>query len=354
MPVAKIHGHEGAFDESELSAIGLTRPEGQALPVDSARRDFLKVGMGAAAGGLALGLTQSRASAQTPSAASSHNTAPTQYVESAGVRFAYRRLGANEGVPLILLQHFRGTMDWWDPKLTDGLARTRPVVLFDNRGVGLSGGATPNTIDAMAEDTATFIEALGLKQVDVLGFSIGGFIAQELALKRADLLRRVILAGTGPRGGQGMQENTPEVAKAATSANPGPTRAFLFFSPSKESQAAAAHFLARTAERRVDLDPASSNQTMQAQSEAIQEWGLADSKVSYLARLRRCSLPFLIVNGSNDIMVPTVNAFALSQAIPKAELIIYPDAGHGSIFQYADLFVEHAKLFLDRTDKGLS
>ena len=281
----------------------------------------------------------------------SHNEAPTQYVDVQGTRFAYRRLGLESGVPLVLLQHFRGTMDRWDPLVTDGLGKTRPVILFDNRGVGLSGGETPTSVEAMARDAEAFIEALQLAQVDVLGFSLGGYAAQELALARPDLVRRLILAGTGPRGGHGMQEFSAEVGAAATRDE---GRPFLFFAQTPTSQAAAQSFLARTSERKHDVDPTSTVQTMQAQGQALGAWGEAASHDAYMERLRRLVPPTLVVNGSNDIMVPTINAFDLAQAIPKAQLVIYPDAGHGAFIQYAGLFVEHATLFLTRNDTGLA
>jgi pimeloyl-ACP methyl ester carboxylesterase len=316
------------------------------------RREVLVGGM-LAAGGLTVGLVGTRAAhaMEASKSGNSHNTTPNQYVEVAGAKFAYRRFGKKDGTPIVLLQHFIGTMDWWDPALTDGLAQERPVILFDNRGVGLSSGETPTSFEAMAQDAAAFIGALGLKKVDLLGFSIGGFIAQELVLARPDLVRKVILAGTGPRGGQDMQEPSPAVMAAVSVPHPIKNRPFLFFSASTKSQSAAKSFMERTAQRTVDLDPESSMQTMQAQGQAMQAWGLADSNTAYIQRLKSFQPPALVVNGSNDIMVPTINSYALAQALPNAELIIYPDSGHGSIFQFAGLFVQHASLFLNRDDQ---
>jgi pimeloyl-ACP methyl ester carboxylesterase len=279
-----------------------------------------------------------------------HNTAPNQFVEVEGVRYAYRRFGKLEGVPLLLFQHFIGTMDWWDPHLTDGLAETRQVILFDNRGVGLSSGETPSRIDAMAADAHAFIHALGLTQVDILGFSVGGFVAQELALRYPGDIRKLILVGTGPRGGEGMQQPREDVVKALSSGDTSAARAYLFFSQSEKSQSAGRGFLARTAERKTDLDPASSMQTMQAQSEAIGEWGLAESHAGFLSRLHELKCPVLVVNGYDDIMVPTANSVILFKAIPRAQLILYPDSGHGALFEFADLFVQHTNRFLDHDD----
>jgi pimeloyl-ACP methyl ester carboxylesterase len=281
-----------------------------------------------------------------------HNTAPNQFVEAGGVRYAYRRFGRAGGLPpILLMQHFIGTMDWWDPVLTDGVAKTREIILFDNRGVGLTSGETPTRIEAMAEDAHLFIHALGLKQVDVLGFSIGGMVAQELALNHPDDVRKIILAGTGPRGGEGMQETRPDVLKAISVEDKAAARAYLFFSQSANGQAAARRFLARTAERKSALDPGpASGQTMQAQGEALFHWGILTSHADYVARLRKMKQPALIVNGYDDIMVPTVNSLTLFKAIPKSQLILYPDSGHGALFEFAELFVQHAGLFLERED----
>jgi pimeloyl-ACP methyl ester carboxylesterase len=281
-----------------------------------------------------------------------HNTARNQFVVIDGVHYAYRRLGKPSGTPLLLLPHFIATMDWWDPQLVDGLAETREVVLFDNRGVGLTSGETPDRIAAMANDVHGFIHGLGLSQVDVLGFSIGGMVAQELALLYPGDVRKLLLVGTGPRGGEGMAEPKPDVVNALTDAGPDPksARPYLFFSQSANGRAAAASFMARNAERTVDLDPGASLQTMQAKSVALGEWGHAASHAEYLARLRALPHPTLVANGNNDIMVSTINSYILSQAIPQAELIIYPDSGHGALFQYAPLFIEHTNLFLDRNE----
>ena len=285
--------------------------------------------------------------------AANHNTVPNRFVDTGGVRYAYRRFGKAGGAPpILLLHHYVGTMDWWDPALTDGLATSREVILFDNRGVGLSSGQTPNRINAMADDAHSFIHGLGLSQVDLLGFSIGGMVGQELTLRYPCDIRKLILAGTGPRGGSGMAEAKPNVVKALTDAAPNlkNARPYLFFSQTEHGKAAAAAFMARTAERKVDLDPVSSTQTMQAHNEALAEFGAAAGHAEYMTRLRSLKQATLVVSGNNDIMVDTINSYQISQVIPRAELIIYPDAGHGSIFQYAALFVKQVDLFLNHED----
>jgi pimeloyl-ACP methyl ester carboxylesterase len=274
-----------------------------------------------------------------------HTTAPTQFVEAAGIRFAYRRFGEEAGTPLVLLQHFRGGMDNWDPMVTDGLAGRRPVVLFDNAGVAASTGETPASIEAMGDGAAAFIRALGLGVVDLLGFSIGGCVAQALALRHGELVRRLVLVGTIPRGGE-LQDRHPDVSTVA--GHPESTMEdflFLFFEPSESSQEAGRAFWDRRHQRRVDVDPPSSMQTAVAQRAALTEW--AQPRGERFADLRTISQPTLVVNGSHDIMLPTINSYILSQHLPKAELVIYPDSGHGSLFQYPTLFVNHVSRFLD-------
>ena len=278
-----------------------------------------------------------------------HVTAPTQFVEANGIRFAYRRFGQETGTPLLFMQHFRGGMDHWDPTVTDGFAETRPVILFDNAGVAGSSGETPDTIDAMAQRAADFVRALGIQKFDLLGFSIGGYIAQSFCIQYSDLVRRLILVGTGPRAGEPPTD--PRYAKYAgtTDAKTGeaPLEAFqnLFFAASDTSQAACSAFWTRRHLRTENADPASSPQTGAAQRAAITEW--RQPRGERFSELKRIRQPTLVVNGHNDIMVPTVNSFTLSQHIPNAQLIIYPDSGHGSLFQFPELFVKHCRLFLD-------
>ena len=273
-----------------------------------------------------------------------HVNAPTRSIAAAGVCFAHRRLGPEGATPLVLLQHFRGNMDNWDPAVVDGLAADRPVVLFDNRGIGRTDGPTPNTVAEMAGDAVAFLEALRVSQLDLLGFSLGGMIAQQLMFDRPDLVRRTILVGTGGPGAGGMFG--PEVARAATKI-PGDADSllFLFFQPTHASQAAGGRFLERML-RRAEPEPATTAQAMQAHLAAIRSWGEMNGKT--FALLKRVVQPVLVINGTHDIVIPSFNAYALSQQLPNAQLILYPDAGHGSLFQYPDWFVEDARQFLTR------
>lgn len=278
-----------------------------------------------------------------------HVTAQTKFVETNGIRFAHRRFGKKTGVPLLFMQHFRGGMDHWDPSVTDGFARDRPIILFDNAGVASSSGETPDTIEAMAEHASDFVRALSLSQVDVLGFSIGGYVAQALTLRHPDLVRRLMLVGTGPRGGEPSQD--PNYVQHATSTDPrtgeAPLEAFLylFFSPSGRGQAAGRAFWERRHMRKSNVDRPSSPQTMAAQLEALGK--SQEVQGERFAEPKAITQPTLVVNGNNDVMIPSINSFTLSQHIPDAQLIIYPDSGHASLFQYPDLFLSHARIFLN-------
>src|SRR5438445_3855015 len=276
-----------------------------------------------------------------------HQTAPTQFVEANGIRFAYRRFGKPDGVPLVFNMHYIGTMDHWDPTITDGLARDREVILFNNAGVSSSSGEVPTTFEQMGANAIAFIKALGLKQVDVLGFSIGGMVAQEITLQAPDLVRRLIVDGTGPRGGQGMESLTQAAGRLFGATYYPPEHVWLAvkFSPSAAGQAAGREFLKRTHLRQVGRDPEVNDKVSPAQIEAMEKWGV-QQKLSY-DYLKTIKQPTLVVNGSNDVIMPTVNSFIMQQNIPNAQLIIYPDSNHGAHHQYPELFVEHATLFLN-------
>jgi pimeloyl-ACP methyl ester carboxylesterase len=275
-----------------------------------------------------------------------HNNAPTEFVQVNGVSYAYRRFGATPGTPIVFLQHFRGGLDNWDPLVTDGLALDRPVILFNNAGVASATGQPADTIREQAAHVVKFITALKIGLVDLFGFSTGGFVAQQVAIDHPDLVRRVILAGTGPQGGEGMSIYAPKVAEYATREIPvREDFLYLFFSPSESSQSAGKAFWERRHER-TEQDAPTSMAAMKAQANAISAWGAVPASDRY-ASLKTIRQPVLVVNGNNDVMVPTVNSYILEQNIPNATLIIYPDSGHGAIFQHAGLFVSHAKTFLD-------
>jgi pimeloyl-ACP methyl ester carboxylesterase len=231
----------------------------------------------------------------------SYQTAPTQFVEANGIRFAYRRFGNAAGVPLVFNQHFTGTMDHWDPAVTDGFAKDREVILFNNAGVSSSSGEVPTTFEKMGANAVAFIKALGLTKVDVLGFSIGGFVAQEITLQAPDLVRRLVLVGTGPRGGEDMATLTPEAQKTfgATYDDPDHLWLHVHFTQSEQSQAAGREFLKRFRLRTENRDPEVNGTVAPAQIEAIGKWGAPQEKAfEYLRSIRQ---PTLVMNGGKDV-----------------------------------------------------
>jgi pimeloyl-ACP methyl ester carboxylesterase len=277
-----------------------------------------------------------------------HNTAPTRFAQVGGSRFAYRRFGNPVGTPIVLLQHFMGNLDNYDPAITDALGSRREVILTDNAGVGLSTGEAPKTVSGMARDAASLIDALGLEHIDLFGFSMGGYVAQQLAVDRPGLVRRLVLVGTGPRGGEGMAQLATDTAPLFGKVYEPQDLMWLpiFFSPSEASQAAGRRFLERVRARTEDRDDPVSPGTVAAHSAAAREWGAAaPGSFDYLKRI---SCPTLVVNGSNDIVVPTVNSYILQQNLPNAELILFPDSNHGSHFQFTEPFNRYASDFLDR------
>ncbi|MCX5335952.1 MULTISPECIES: alpha/beta fold hydrolase [unclassified Streptomyces] len=275
---------------------------------------------------------------------SSYKNAPTRSVSVRGEDFVYRELGPEEGVPLILLIHLAGVLDNWDPRVVDGLAAQRRVITFDNRGVGGSSGSTPATIEAMARDAVLFIRALGFDQVDVFGLSMGGFIAQVIAEKEPRLVRKVILAGTGPAGGPGI-DKVPALTIQATlkgALTRQDPKLSLFFTATAGGRQAGRAFLERLKERTHNRDKAISPTSIRAQLKAIKQWGR--QAPSDLSKIHQ---PVLVANGEDDRVVPSRNTLDLAARLPRSELIpLFPDAGHGGIFQYHDQFVANALDFL--------
>jgi pimeloyl-ACP methyl ester carboxylesterase len=269
-------------------------------------------------------------------------TAPTQIVEADGIRFAYRRWGKPGGFPLVFMQYFSGNLDDWDPLVTDGFAADFDVILFDNAGVASSGGETPGTVSEMTRHALAFCDALGLKKFHVVGFSLGGMIAQQMALDHPDRVKRIVLLGTGPRGREGM---TFTELSAEERGDPGRFLLTAFFSPSDVSQAAGRAYLKRLAARTRDRDRPVSTTTAEAQLRAIREWGAIPPSDRY-ATLRQIKHRTLVVHGSKDIVVQPINAFILAERLADAQLIMYPDSNHGAKYQNAELFLKHVKLFL--------
>jgi pimeloyl-ACP methyl ester carboxylesterase len=270
-------------------------------------------------------------------------TAPTQTINAGGVQFAYRQLGPSTGVPVVFLTHLGAVLDNWDPRVVDGIAAKHRVITFDNRGVGASSGSTPTTIEQMASDAVTFIRALGLDQVDLFGFSMGGMIAQLVAQEEPRLVRKMIIAGTGPAGGEGIDKVTRitylDITRGLlTRQDP---KQFLFFTRTSNGRRAGKEFLARLEERTSDRDKAISVRSFRAQLKAIHRWG--KQKPADLTSIHQ---PALVMNGESDRMVPTKNTVELDRRLPNSQLVIYPDAGHGGVFQFHDDFVKRALEFL--------
>jgi pimeloyl-ACP methyl ester carboxylesterase len=277
----------------------------------------------------------------------SNITAPTQFVQVGEQRYAYRRFGDGSGLPLLFLQHFTGTLDNWDPAITDPLARGREVILFENAGVGRSTGTVPRTVAGMAQHALAFLDALRLSRCDVLGFSLGGMIAQHMAQDRPTIFRRMILVGTAPRGGEDiMHLEKPTLARYLGD----PTlRGYavlgkIFFAPSDSSQSAADAFIKRLMQRAQDREPSSGGTVAEAQMAAFREWDVVTA--DRFASLKSIRQPTLVVNGVYDQMIPVRNSYWLSENLPNAVLLTYPDSGHGSLFQFHESFTRQAAGFL--------
>lgn len=268
----------------------------------------------------------------------------TKSVDVLGTKFVYRELGRDSGVPVIFLNHLGAELDRWDPRVVDGIAKKRRVIVFDNRGVGGSEGKTPTSVEAMARDAVAFIRALGFTQVDLFGFSLGGFISQVIALEEPQLVRKIILAGTGPAGGAGIAKVTSVTIRdmtkgALTFRHP---EYYLFFTKSNEGRRSAREFLSRLKERTKDRDKSVSVPAFIAQLKAIRRWGCQSP-----ADLSRIRHPVLVANGDHDKMVPSSNSVDLNRRLPNSELVLYNEAGHGGVFQYHKAFVKKALEFLE-------
>ena len=272
--------------------------------------------------------------------------APNKSIRTAnGITYVYRELGEKIGIPIVFFTHLSANLDNWDPRIIDGIAKQHWVITFDNTGVGLSSGQVPGTIKEMAEDAIDFIKALGFKQIDILSFSMGGMIAQELLELEPTLIRKVILTGTGPRGGKGIENVTKisnqDLVRAIFTLKD--VKTYLFFTRTLNGKRKAKEFLARIKERKHNRDKMISLKGYYTQLKAINRWGKSTP-----ADLSKIKQPILVVNGEADRMVPTENSYELVQRLPNSKLVIYKDAGHGAIFQYHQEFTKEVLAFLNK------
>jgi pimeloyl-ACP methyl ester carboxylesterase len=330
----------------------LENNDSKKLPTGVSRREFL-AGSSAAATIVLVGSKSFAAISNPKEKAMSEYTAitvPTQFVEANGIRYAYRRWGKKGNLPLVFNQHFAGNLDNWDPAVLDGLAKEREVILFNNAGVASSTGEIPSTFAGMAKNAEIFIDALGLKQIDLLGFSIGGMVAQQIVVDRPDLVRKLILIGTAPRNhdaGDGQGHITPETAQVFGATYNPPENLWLkvFFTDSEKSQAAGHQFLKRYLSRTENRDLPVNEKVAPAQIAAVGEWGThPGERFAYLKDIKQ---PTLVVSGNHDVIVYTINSLWLAQNLPNAKLILYPDANHGSWYEYHEDFVFETNRFLN-------
>lgn len=275
----------------------------------------------------------------------SYAKAPVRSVTANGVTFSYRELGPTGGVPVVFFVHLAATLDNWDPRIVDPIAQHRHVIAFDNRGVGASTGKVPDNVEAMADDAYSFVTALGFDQIDIFSFSLGGMVAQAFVLKHPEMVRKLILTGTGPKGGKGIDKVAGptyyDIVRAGlTRSDP---KEFLFFNRNDTGKAAGKAFVKRLEERTRDRDATMKVTGFQTQLKAIKKWGRATPD-----DLSKITQPTLIANGDHDRMVPTILSTDLHQRIPNSELVIYPDSGHGGVFQYHEQFAPLAVEFLTR------
>ena len=272
--------------------------------------------------------------------------APNKSIRTAnGITYVYRELGEKIGIPIVFFTHLSANLDNWDPRIIDGIAKQHWVITFDNTGVGLSSGQVPGTIKEMAEDAIDFIKALGFKQIDILSFSMGGMIAQELLELEPTLIRKVILTGTGPRGGKGIENVTKisnqDLVRAIFTLKD--VKTYLFFTRTSNGKKKAKEFLARIKERKHNRDKMISLKGYLTQLKANNRWGKSTP-----ADLSKIKQPILVVNGEADRMVPTENSYDLVQRLLNSKLVIYKDAGHGAIFQYHQEFAKEVLAFLNK------
>ncbi|CAM4387135.1 Pimeloyl-ACP methyl ester carboxylesterase [Pedobacter westerhofensis] len=276
-----------------------------------------------------------------------HHTAPTQFVSGNGIKFAYRRFGKTGTIPLVFFQHFTGTLDNWDPAVTDGIAAEREIIIFDNAGIASTDGEVASTIKGIAATALNFIDALGLQKIDIFGFSMGSFVAQQITVDRPGLVHKLILVGSGPRGGEGLATFSAEVWAMFSKEYAQPDELLLetFFAPTESSQAAGWKFLERIRTRIEDRDININEKVVPAQLAAIAEWGTpAEGSYDYLKEIQ---IPVLVVNGKRDVLFPTVNSYILQQHLPDARLVIYPDSNHASQSQFTENFLMQVSEFLN-------